>query len=48
MNKELHDLLMNVSGGFLVAIIDRLIIYFQKYFKGLGFKKIFGRETNDY
>ena len=48
MNKELHDLLMNVSGGFLVAIIDRLILYFQKYFKALGFKKIFGGEINDY
>ena len=48
MNKELYDLLMNVSGGFLVAIIDRLILYFQKYFKALGFKKIFGGEINDY
>jgi len=48
MNKHIHDLLMNIFGGFLVVIIDRLIIYFQKYFKGLGFKKIFGGETNDY
>jgi hypothetical protein len=48
MNKYIHDLLMNIFGGFLVAVIDRLIIYFQKYFKGLGFKKIFGGEINDY
>ena len=48
MNKHIHDLLMNIFGGFLVAVIDRLIIYFQKYFKGLGFKKIFGGEINDY
>lgn len=48
MNKDIHDLLMNIFVGILVAFIDRLIIYFPKYFKGLGFKKIFGEEINDY
>ncbi|MBX2947511.1 MAG: hypothetical protein KF725_16905 [Cyclobacteriaceae bacterium] len=46
--KDLHDILINLVGGVLVAALDRLIIYINKTFKAYRFKKIFGQQIESF
>jgi hypothetical protein len=48
MSTDIHDLLINLLGGFLVAILDRLIIFLNKTFKSYRFKQIFGKDSEDF
>jgi len=45
MSKDVHDLLINLLGGILVAVLDRLIIYLNKVIKSYRFKQIFGNDA---
>lgn len=48
MNNDLHDLLFNLLGGILVALLDRLIILINKKLKGYRYKQIFGDDISDF
>lgn len=48
MNKDTHDLLINLLGGILVALLDRLIIFLNRLFKGYRYKQIFGKDSTDF
>ena len=48
MSTDIHDLLINLLGGFLVAVLDRLIIFLNKTFKSYRFKQIFGNDSEDF
>lgn len=48
MSKLFQDLGINLLGGILVALLDRLIIYLNKKLKGYKFKQIFGNNTDDF
>lgn len=45
-HSDIHDLIINLIGGILVALLDRMIIYLGNFFKNYRFKKIFGKEIN--
>jgi hypothetical protein len=48
MSTDIHDLLINLLGGILVAILDRLIIFLNKTFKSYRFKQVFGKDCEDF
>lgn len=48
MNNDIRELLINLLGGILVAVLDRFIIFLNKTFKGFRYKQIFGSDSADF
>ncbi|MBP1640247.1 MAG: hypothetical protein H6Q17_1830 [Bacteroidetes bacterium] len=48
MSKDFHDLVINLLGGVLVAVLDRLIIFLNAKFKSFKFKQIFGNDLSNF
>jgi len=48
MNKDFHDLGINLLGGIFFALLDRLIIFLIKKIKGYRYKQIFGNDSTQF
>lgn len=48
MDTDIHNLFINLLGGILVAVFDRLFIYLMIKFKGFRYKQIFGTDTQNF
>ena len=48
IGQDLGSLLINLLGGVLVMLLDRLYLYLRKEFRSFRFKKLFGKDIENY